>query len=165
MVQPYPVAEEIDEAIMEEFALAIDAIVSVRRCKTLIDKANQRIDKAYVKLSRPADETMLKAFVEKLGKVDTIAFVTDKPARSVTDVGDQVETYISTAEIDTGPIITRLEKQLAKLDKEIAKLTGMLSNEKFVANAPETVIATNRTALEEAEAKRAKIAVELKNFA
>jgi valyl-tRNA synthetase len=164
MVQPYPVAGSIDEEIMDAFALAIDAIVSVRRCKTLIDKANQRIEHAYVKLDRPADEAMLGAFIEKLGKVDRITFVAAKPDRAVADVGDRVETYISTADIDMRPIIERLEKQLTKLDKEIAKLSGMLDNEKFVANAPEAVIAQNRTALEEAQAKRAKIAEELSSL-
>ena len=165
MVQPYPVAGEIDEAIMDDFALAIEAIVSVRRCKTLIDKANQRIESAYVKLGRSADETMLGAFIEKLAKVDAITFVTDKPDQAVADVSDHLETYISTADIDMSSIIAKLEKQRDKLDKEIAKLNGMLTNEKFVANAPEAVIATNRAALEEAEAKRAKIVAELGSFA
>jgi valyl-tRNA synthetase len=39
-----------------------------------------------------------------------------------------------------------------------------LNNEKFVANAPDAVIAQNRTALEEAQAKRAKIAEELSSL-
>jgi valyl-tRNA synthetase len=164
MVQPYPVAGDVDTQIMDDFAIAIEAIVSVRRCKTLVERANQRIENAYVKLSRPADEAMLGAFIEKLGKVDTIAFVTAKPAQAVTDVSDHLETFISTADIDMSPIIAKLEKQRDKLDKEIAKLSGMLNNEKFVANAPEAVITTNRAALADTEAKRAKIVTELGSF-
>jgi len=161
MVQPYPIAGEPDAQIMDDFALAIEAIVSVRRCKTLIDQANRPIDQAYVKLGRPADEAMLGAFIEKLGKVGTITFVDAKPDNAVTDVSDHVETFISTADIDMSGVIDKLEKQLAKLDKEIAKLSGMLNNEKFVANAPEAVITQNRTALAEAEAKREKVSGEL----
>ncbi len=161
MIQPYPAAGAIDEAIMEDFALAIEAIVSVRRCKTLIDMGNQRIERAYVKLNRPADQAMLGAFIEKLAKVDTITFVDTKPEKVVTDVSDHLESFISTDDIDMTPIIARLEKQRDKLDKEIAKLSGMLNNEKFVANAPEHVIETNKKALAEAEEKRAKIAAEL----
>jgi len=40
----------------------------------------------------------------------------------------------------------------------------MLNNERFVANAPEQVIATNRKALEEASEKLAKVEGELKGF-
>jgi len=34
MIQKYPKAQKTDEKIMEDFALAIEAIVSIRRCKT-----------------------------------------------------------------------------------------------------------------------------------
>ncbi|NOZ91196.1 MAG: hypothetical protein GXO60_07945, partial [Epsilonproteobacteria bacterium] len=47
---------------------------------------------------------------------------------------------------------------------EIAKLNGMLNNEKFVANAPEHVVAQNKKALSEAEEKMAKIEDELKEL-
>ena len=164
MIQAYPVAGEIDTSIMEDFALAIEAIVSVRRCKTLIDMGNQRIESAYVKLNQPADQAMLGAFIEKLGKVDTITFVDAKPDNAVTDVSDHLETFISTADIDMSPIIDKLEKQQAKLEKEIAKLSGMLNNENFVANAPEAIITQNRAALADAEEKLAKINAELSSL-
>ena len=60
---------------------------------------------------------------------------------------------------DTAYIL--LEKQKAKLEKEIMKLSGMLGNEKFVANAPEAVVAQNRQALAEAEQKLEKVKGEL----
>ncbi|WP_292663586.1 valine--tRNA ligase, partial [Nitratifractor sp.] len=68
MIRSYPVAGTPDEKIMEDFALAIEAIVSIRRCKTLVDKANQRIDKAYVKFGAPIDEELMRPFIEKLAK-------------------------------------------------------------------------------------------------
>ncbi|WP_457606716.1 valine--tRNA ligase [Nitratifractor sp.] len=163
MVRPYPVPGKPNERIMEDFALAIEAIVSIRRCKTLVDKGNQRIEKAYLKLGEQVelDEELMRPFIEKLAKVDAVEFVRSKPESVVTDVSDHLESYISTAEIDMAPIIAKLEKQKAKLEKEIAKLSGMLSNEKFVANAPEQVIESNRKALAEAEQKLEKVKEEL----
>jgi valyl-tRNA synthetase len=161
MVTTYPVAGSIDESIMEEFALAIEAIVSVRRCKTLIDMGNQRIEKAFVKIDRQIDKEMLSAFIQKLAKTDEILFVNTKPENAVADVSDHLETFISTDDIDMSGIIEKLEKQKSKLEKEIAKLSGMLNNEKFVANAPETVIEQNKAALSDAEEKRDKINREL----
>jgi valyl-tRNA synthetase len=61
-------------------------------------------------------------------------------------------------------IIAKLSKQKEKLEKEIAKLNGMLNNKRFVANAPEQVIATNRQALADALDKMAKVEGELKGF-
>jgi valyl-tRNA synthetase len=61
-------------------------------------------------------------------------------------------------------IIAKLTKQKEKLEKEINKLNGMLNNERFVANAPESVIATNRKTLAEANEKMAKVEAELKGF-
>jgi len=93
--------------------------------------------------------------------VGEVAFVSAKPAQAVTDVSDHLESYISTADIDMAPIIARLEKQKEKLEKEIMKLSGMLKNEKFVANAPEHVVEENRKALADAERKLEKVKGEL----
>jgi len=48
-----------------------------------------------------------------------------------------------------------------KLEKEIAKLSGMLNNQNFVANAPKEVIEANKEALDSAEAKIKKVCEEL----
>ncbi len=55
MVKRYPKLKEIDNSIEDEFNLIMEAIVSIRRCKVLVDKANQRVDKAYIKLSKNLD--------------------------------------------------------------------------------------------------------------
>jgi len=165
MVQAYPAIGEVDEAIIKEFDLIMEAIVSVRRCKTLIDKGNQKIEKASVKVPASSDVEMMKPFIEKLGKVEELSFVNAKIDNCVTDVSDNLETFISTDDIDMSAIIAKLTKQKEKLEKEVNKLNGMLNNERFVANAPEQVIATNRKALEEATEKMAKVEAELKGFA
>jgi valyl-tRNA synthetase len=164
MVMPYPKVEEIDEEIATQFNLAIEAIVSVRRCKTLIEKGNQKIEKASIKFSHKADTTLLKPFIEKLGKVEEITFVTQKPQNCVTDVSDNLETLISTDDIDMSAIIAKLSKQKEKIEKEINKLSGMLNNEKFVANAPEHVISENKKALQDAQEKMKKVVAELEGF-
>jgi valyl-tRNA synthetase len=164
MVMPYPKVTKIDEEIAEQFNLAIEAIVSVRRCKTLIEKGNQKIEKAAIKFNKKADTALLKPFIEKLGKVEEISFVETKLDNCVTDVSDSLETMISTDDIDMSAIIGKLTKQKEKLEKEIQKLSGMLNNEKFVANAPEQVIAENRKALEEAQNKIEKVNAELEGF-
>ena len=92
---------------------------------------NSKIAKAYIKLDKQIDTAMAKPFIEKLAKVEDIEFVTSKVENSITDVSDNLEVYLPTSEIDMKPIIDKLTKQKEKLEKEIAKLSGMLNNEKF----------------------------------
>ena len=148
-----------------------EAIISIRRAKTLIDMGNSKIAKAYVKCnflskdsSKILSEAVAKPFIEKLAKVENIEFVTAKVENSITDVSDNLEVYIPRGEIDMTPIISKLSKQQEKLEKEIAKLSGMLNNERFVANAPANVLEENRAGLASAEDKLAKVVAELKSL-
>ncbi len=156
MVSPYPEAGVRDPDIETMFETVMDAVVTVRRAKTMIDMGNQRIEEAYIKTAAGSSEAM-KAYIERLGKVEKVGFVDEKIENAVSDIGEKVEVFIPTDSIDTAPIIARLEKQNAKLEKEIGKLAGMLNNERFVANAPAEVIEQNRIALVEAQHKQRKI--------
>ncbi|MDD3591169.1 MAG: valine--tRNA ligase [Sulfurovum sp.] len=164
MVMNFPKAVATDEDAEAMFAIIEEAITAIRRAKVIIDMGNSKIAKAYVKLGREIDREAAKPFIEKLAKVEDVEFVDAKVENSVTDVSDNLEVYIPTDEIDLSAIIGKLSKQKEKLEKEINKLSGMLGNEKFVANAPEQVIAENRKALEDAQAKMEKVAAELAGF-
>jgi valyl-tRNA synthetase len=59
--------------------------------------------------------------------------------------------------LDVSAEIDRLGKEMAKHDGTIAKLNGMLSNENFVARAPEEVIAKNKALLADAEQAKAGV--------
>jgi valyl-tRNA synthetase len=107
---------------------------------------------------------IMKPFIERLAKVEEIEFVVAKVANAVTDVSDNLEVYIPTNEIDLSAIISKLTKQKEKLEKEVNKLHGMLSNERFVANAPLAVITENKEALANAQNKLEKVEAELKLF-
>ncbi len=152
MVMPYPHKTKQRKKEEALFGVIMDAIVTIRRAKTLVDMANQKIELAYVK-AEGIDEGLAKAFIERLAKVSEVKFTHEKIADAVSDIGEKVEVYIPTDSIDLTPIITRLQKQQEKIQKEVAKLNGMLNNERFVANAPEDVIAKNRTDLADAENK------------
>jgi len=164
MIMHFPKTIARDEEAEKLFAIIEESITALRRAKVVIDMGNSKIDKAYIKLDSQIDTEMAKPFIEKLGKVLEIEFVDAKVADSITDVSDNLEVYLPTGEIDMTPIITKLTRQKEKLEKEIAKLNGMLNNERFVANAPEAVIAENKQALEDANNKMAKVSTELEGF-
>lgn len=59
--------------------------------------------------------------------------------------------------IDVEQEKARLEKELKKVESEIAKLSGKLGNEKFLAKAPAAVVAEQRERLADAEGTRDKL--------
>ena len=59
--------------------------------------------------------------------------------------------------VDLAAETERLERSLAKLEKDLGGLRGRLSNPKFVASAPEEIVAETRETLERGEAEAAKL--------
>lgn len=159
MVSNYPTNVSQDLAVEKEFEIIMDAITSIRRAKTLVDLGGT-IEKAYVK-AEGIDATIVAPFIERLAKVESVEFVSSAVEDAISDIGAFCEVYLPKGSIDFAPIIKRLEAQKVKLEKEIGKLSGMLSNEKFVANAPEDVLATNRQGLADAKDKMQKVEKQL----
>ena len=164
MIMNFPKEIAKNQEIEDMFAIIEEAITAIRRAKVIIDMGNSKIAKAYIKINKNIDNEMAKPFIEKLAKVENLEFVTQKQENSITDVSDNLEVYIPRGEIDMAPIISKLTKQQEKLEKEIAKLSGMLNNERFVANAPANVLEENRAGLASAEDKLAKVVAELKSL-
>ncbi|WP_286030738.1 valine--tRNA ligase [Helicobacter pullorum] len=167
MVKPYPTFTYCDNSNLQIFELISDSIISIRRAKTTIELANQKIPKAYIKsniaISKDFAPTFVK-YVSKLAKVEEIEITSQKIPHCIADITEKVESYIPIQEINLTPIISRLEKQQEKTQKEIIKLQSMLKNEKFIANAPAQVLETNKKALIEQEEKLIKIQAELKSL-
>lgn len=163
MIASYPLESKRDEALEREFELIMDCIISLRRAKASIELANKPIKAAFIK-PKSALKPFAIALIEKLARVESIAIVDKKPNKSVADVGELCEAYLPLEGLDLSGIISRLESQKTKLEKEIAKIEGMLGNEKFLANAPKAVLESNQNALNDARARLAKIHAELESI-
>ena len=162
MVMRYPQPGGRDERIEELFSLLIEAIVSIRRAKATIELGNARVAKAYVKSA--VDLSAAADYIKTLAKVDEVEFTQQNIANSARDVSERLETFVPLEGVDLSGVISRLNAQKAKLQKEIEKLSGMLNNEKFVASAPQAVVEANREGLQSAQEKFAKVCDELKAF-
>ncbi len=162
MVMRYPQPGGRDERIEELFSLVIEAIVSIRRAKATIELGNARVAKAYVKSA--VDLSAAADYIKTLAKVDEVEFTQQNIANSARDVSERLESFVPLEGVDLSGVISRLNAQKAKLQKEIEKLSGMLNNEKFVASAPQAVVEANREGLQSAQEKFAKVCDELKAF-
>jgi valyl-tRNA synthetase len=164
MIKKFPTDTKQNKEAEEQFELIMDAIVGIRRAKATLDLPSSAVDTAYIKLNEDIDLNSGAKYISKLTKVENINFVDKKVENSVADVGDNLEVYIPLEGIDLAPIIKRLESQKVKLEKEAAKLNGMLKNEKFVANAPKDVLVKNQELLENAKTKLEKVESELESL-
>ena len=161
MVMSYPEIKERNLDVEKKFELVIEAIVAIRRAKATIDLGNSKIAKAFVKFNEKIDLDEVKEYIKLLAKCEEIGFVDEKIENSIRDVSENLEAFVPLEGLDMSGIIIRLKSQKTKLEKEIAKLSGMLNNQNFVANAPKEVIETNKEALQSAEAKFKKVCEEL----
>ena len=162
MIMRYPVAGRQNDSIEKLFNLVIESIVSIRRAKAVVDLGNAKIAKAFLRSNTDLSE--FSHFIKLLAKCENVEFISEIKAGCVRDVSENLESFIELAGIDTAPILKRLNAQKTKLEKEVAKLGAMLSNEKFVANAPADVLATNKEALQIAASKLEKVNNEIESL-
>ena len=164
MIEAYPQANERDLQIEKTFELVIEAIVAIRRAKATIEQGNSKIPKAFIKLNGNENLTEATNYILLLAKCEQIEFCDAKIENAARDVSENLEVFVPLEGVDMSAVIMRLQSQKTKLEKEIAKLSSMLNNEKFVASAPQAVVEANREGLQSAQEKFAKVCDELKAF-
>ena len=164
MVEAYPQANERDLQMEKTFELVIEAIVAIRRAKATIEQGNSKIPKAFIKLNGNENLTEATNYIALLAKCEQIEFSDAKIENAARDVSENLEAFVPLEGVDMSAVIMRLRSQKTKLEKEIAKLSAMLNNEKFVASAPQAVVEANREGLASAAQKLEKVDSELANL-
>jgi len=97
--------------------------------------------------------------IERLARVDGFSLDTEPPKGSVQLVHDEATVALPLADvIDLSQEKTRLEKEQAKADGEINKLSKKLGNAGFLEKAPVEVVEEQRERLSDAEALKARLA-------
>lgn len=164
MLQPFPEynAAQVDEAALADTEWLKQAIVAVRNIRAEMNIAPGKPLELLLRgcsadaMRRVNDN---KSFLLNLARLESITVLPadDKGPVSVTKIIDGAELLIPMAGlINKDDELARLAKEVAKIEGEIARIEGKLSNEGFVARAPEAVIAKEREKLDgyaEAKAK------------
>ncbi len=158
MLQPYPVADEakIDtqaEVDIEWLKAFINGIRNIRAEMNI--NPGKPLD-VLLNHYNAEDERRLhdnEAFLKKLAKLDSVTLLTgsDAPPAAAALVGDMEVLVPIAGLIDKEAELARLDKEIQKLTADAQKTTGKLSNASFVEKAPADVIEKERTKLAEAE--------------
>lgn len=163
VVAAYPeVKAELDNPTAEaDFQSLTDLIKAVRTIRT---EANAPMSTEIDVLIKTSDENLARIFDENSDYINR--FVKPKsleisadvaaPKLAMTQIISGAEVYVPLEElIDLDEEIARLQGDLKKFAGEVKRAEGKLGNEKFVNNAPETVVAEEREKLADWQAKLA----------
>jgi valyl-tRNA synthetase len=106
------------------------------------------------------------SLIERLARLSEITQDLQAPKGSVTLALEDCAINLPLAGvIDVAAEHSRLVKAQEKIDKEIGGLKAKLSNEKFLAKAPEEIVAEQRDRLTAAAAEREKLAAAVTRLA
>ena len=140
----HPTAGKINEDLLNKFDVASEIISNIRNVR----KSNNIANKVQIELSIKENETLNKSFdsvIVKLGNISELSYVTEKVSNSFSFITKNNEYFIPFGdEIDVEVEIEKLQKDLDYAKGLLNIVQKKLSNEKFVAGAPEQLVANER---------------------
>ena len=155
VVAEYPVEHaEFDNQVAEkDMDNLIELIKAVRNSRS---EVNAPMSSAIDILIKTKDDDTRKVFENNVDYINRfchpkrleIAADIEVPKLAMTSVITGAEVYLPLADlIDLNEEISRLQKEAKKLESEVTRGEKNLGNEKFVANAPEAVVAKEKEKL------------------
>ncbi|MDX1490750.1 MAG: valine--tRNA ligase [Pseudohongiellaceae bacterium] len=155
MNQAYPLVEEtlIDETAEADIDWVKGIIVGIRNIRGEMDIAPSKAIPVILRNASNEDQRRLdenRLFLTKLAKLEDISIISSEAEApmSATALYGELEILVPLAGlIDKAAEQARLEKEIGKLEKNLAGIKGKLSNKKFVDNAPEAIVNTERERL------------------
>lgn len=157
MLADYPVFEDklafaIESKQMELVFETIKSLRNVRQSFNISPAIKVNIEIRAVESEKTVFESVL-AYIRRLARVENISFADESiqvPKKSAITVVSGSKIVIPLEDlIDINAEIVRQQKKLDKLLKEKQGLTGRLSNQNFVANAPSQVIDETKAKVDE----------------
>jgi valyl-tRNA synthetase len=169
MLRPYPQASDFagDHASAEADVEWLKAMVSaLRRVRSELNVAPARLvtlllaDAGGIDRARIARFDSQLRFLTRLDRIEVLASTDDAPAAAAAVVGELKLLVPLEGLVDLGAERTRLEKELKRVDGEIAKCNAKLASETFVSNAPAAVVEQERKRLVDWNGQREALAAQ-----
>ncbi|MCL9775017.1 valine--tRNA ligase [Vibrio methylphosphonaticus] len=156
MTQALPQFNEdnFNAEIVDDIEWVKTFITAIRNLRAEYDIAPSKGLEVMVKVADEKDAARIEAnkiVLNALAKLDDIKVLADNeatPACATKLVGKSELMIPMAGLIDKDAELARLDKEMAKIQGEIKRTEGKLSNEGFVAKAPEAVIAKEREKLD-----------------
>jgi valyl-tRNA synthetase len=142
--QSWPVANKVDSNLLAEFNNTVEVITGIRTIRKENGLANKNtIEFCITKTDNY--NTKFDSVIAKLGNISEISFVTEKVSNAFSFIVKGNEYFVPFSDdIDVDAEIAKLKKELDYEQGFLKSVDKKLSNERFVNNAPDQVIANER---------------------
>jgi valyl-tRNA synthetase len=164
IISKWPEAEKVDQHIIDEFKIASEVIAGIRT----IRKSKNISFKDTINLAIINNEKVASTFdavIVKMGNVESLTYVEEAIAGALSFRVKSNEYFIPiSGVIDIAGEIEKLEEELSYTEGFLKSVQKKLSNERFVSNAPEQVIASERKKEADALAKMDTIKASLEGL-
>ena len=163
VVAKWPEALKFDnlEGAARQMEVMMDAIKGIRNMRA---EMNVPLGKKAEVIVAPTDEALAQTVAEHRDYFVTLAWAEKvtilgaddpKPENATVTVVNGMEVYLLLKDlIDGEKERERIAKEKIQMEKEISRLEGKLSNQGFLAKAPEAVVAKEKEKLEEYKQKQ-----------
>ena len=159
MLQPYPTANEslIDKDAIAELSWVKTFIMGIRQIRSEMDIKPGKPLPVLLQNGSAIDQQRLqnnKSLLVSLARLESISWLKEgenAPESATSLVGDMNLLIPLAGLIDKEAELTRLEKNMSKLQADADRIKGKLGNANFVDRAPEEVVEKEREKLAEAE--------------
>ena len=162
--EKWPEIIKTDENVLSEFDVAAEVISGIR----IVRKDNNLAQKNAIELLVKKGENYSNTFdsvIQKMGNVSNFDFVTEKQENSFSLIVKGNEFFIPFGDnIDVEAEKAKLEEELKYTQGFLNTVMKKLSNERFVAGAPEQVVSNEKAKQQDAEQKIAILEEKLKGL-
>lgn len=165
MVASYPVVHEnfINPALEEEVHWLQTVIQSIRTIRSEMSISPAKSVTLLIKNASSEELTWLKKYHEilialcKISKITTLDSTEAVPPSAASVIGNLELLIPMAGVIDKDAELSRLAKELAKVEKDIAHIEGKLTNPQFAERAPDEIIDKEKEKLSQARLTQEKI--------
>lgn len=168
MISAWPeYSEKLDFAADEAaFSRIMDAIANVRVRRAEMNVPPSKKTTLYIETEYADDFRAGSEYIKQL------ASASDIEVGRIPEIGGMIQIITAAAKmaiplaelVDKEKELARLGREKEAVEKDINMISGKLSNEKFVAKAPEKVVEAERVKLAAAQDKLAKIIDSIKSM-
>jgi valyl-tRNA synthetase len=155
VIARWPVSQELDATPLQQFAFNEKVITQIRN----IRKQNNIATKIKLELFIKADASRAHAadsILIKMGNLSLLQYVEEKVAQANSFIVDGIEFFVPFGEqIDLEAEKKKLEEEIIYTQGFLKSVQAKLQNQKFMAGAPDAVVANERKKEADALAKMA----------
>ncbi len=165
MVAEWPALGDVDKDLLSNFILAEEVITNIRNIRKEKNIAN-KVTLDLIVIDNEKANRSFDPIISKISNLSSLEYVDHKVDNAFSFVLKSNEYFVPFNEdIDVKAEIEKIEQELKYTKGFLISVSKKLSNERFVSNAPEKVVAIEKKKMADAEAKVKILEEKLNTFA